>query len=88
MKDEITIEKNVPLPQGATSPSNKYPWHSMDVGDSFFYPTNDMTKRQNAMHSSVNYYRAVNHFSRDEFSITTRRRIENGVEGIRVWRSR
>ena len=30
------IEKNVPLPRPRQSGAPKYPWESMDVGDSFY----------------------------------------------------
>ena len=87
---EVTIEKTVPMPRG-TGRAIIYPWDEMEVGDSFFYPTDDdMTpmKRQNSVFSSVAYYRTANRLTNDNYGITTRRRTENGVKGVRVWRCR
>lgn len=34
----IPIEKNVPIPERAVGPKTKYPFASMQIGDSFFIP--------------------------------------------------
>lgn len=34
------IEKNIPIPTGGPGRPAKYPLRSMEVGDSFFTPTN------------------------------------------------
>jgi hypothetical protein len=38
---DFPVESGVPIPEGRGlwhSPSKRYPWHSMAVGDSFFVP--------------------------------------------------
>lgn len=34
--DEIKIDKGIPIPSGGHGRRAKYPWHEMEVGDSFF----------------------------------------------------
>ncbi len=69
------IEKNIPLPRkGANRTQVLYPFHKMEVGDSFFAP--------NAMQSKITT--AYNHFRKKHAQRKFTTRQENG--GTRVWR--
>lgn len=69
----VKIEKGVPLVRhGAT----KYPWRSMEVGDSFFVPT----KRAKFAGQVGVAQRTTG------FKFSTRCETKDGVEGCRVWR--
>jgi len=71
---EIKIDKGVPL--SPVSSRQKYPFHAMDIGDSFFLPERSSTKSGN-----------LHQFARNQrVSIKTRTVTENGVKGVRVWR--
>lgn len=37
MSTEYALDKNIPVPEKSRSPDNKkkYPWHKMEIGDSF-----------------------------------------------------
>lgn len=48
----FTIEKNVPIPEAAhlNKPTRRtYPWHEMDVGDSFVVPNTKRAAASSAM---------------------------------------
>lgn len=86
----FAIEKNVPAPaprdrRGAL----KFPWETMEVGDSFFVPRSFWGER-NKLHSIDNRLR--NNFKRwvpkamaRRVRIQIVRRFEKDVEGHRVW---
>ena len=67
----IEVEKNIPLPR--TETAGKYPWHSMEVGESFFV-TGDVKRVRNVLCSSFG------RFKPKKFSL---RKVEGGV---RCWR--
>ncbi len=74
----ITIDRNVPMPEFQTV-THKYPWRLMTVGESFFVPMKNKA-------SFGAYCRDKGKKLGCEF------RCENataqGVEGVRVWRTR
>lgn len=70
----VKIDTAVPIP--ARSP--KYPFAQMAVGDSFFAPN----RPQNAFGTFIALWG-----KRDGRKFTTRIRVENGVRGVRVWRT-
>ena len=37
---EIAIQKGIPVPKRAFGRTCRYPWHEMEVGDSFLFPVN------------------------------------------------
>jgi hypothetical protein len=69
---DIPIDKGVPLPKGRREP--KYPWASMEVGDSFFVPGTISTSAATAASKRLG------------FGFVRRSVVENGVAGIRFWR--
>ena len=74
------IQKNKKMPTEGFGGSTKYPWRSMEVGDSFFIPVkagDDVDKLQRAIIAS----------SRNVCKRATRRVVERGVRGLRVWRT-
>ncbi len=72
MTGSIKIDKDIPLPQGNGGKS-MFPWRTMEVGDSFFAPGKKQIDRRTA---DASY----------GIKTKTSRVVENGVEGVRVWR--
>lgn len=72
---EIKIDRNIPLPTSGRGGVKKYPFGDMNIGDSCFIAGS--TSGQ--MSSRVSYYRPK--------KFTIRTVIENGVNGVRVWRT-
>lgn len=71
----IVIDKGVPVPPSNVS-RRKYPFDAMEVGDSFF-----VAGRQHKVYGAINW-----HTKHSNKRFTTRKVVENGVAGIRVWR--
>lgn len=72
------IETDEPIPPIYS----KYPFEHLNVGESFFVPTDNNYKRIRSIRCSCSRYMKRNktkHF-------ITRTRIKNGSVGIRVWR--
>lgn len=84
MNNLFKIEQNVPLPvipRGAPVAPVKYPWHELNIGDSFFVPLVDKTIM--SIRGSINIdLKKFTNQSGSKIKITTRA-IDNGV---RVWR--
>ena len=77
------IDKNVPIPKQIRSgaPVNaKYPWREMAIGDSIFMK---LPEAEN-MSGAARFFA----YSNKEYGFTSRTVTEDGVKGIRVWRSR
>ena len=75
MGTEITIEKGIPMPRRTRGgPIDLYPWAKMDIGDSFFV----------ANAKSFNTKIAARKYNRQ---FATRKVVEQGQSGIRVWRT-
>ena len=75
MTDEIKIDRNMPIPAQARRSSLKYPFADLDIGESFFVPG-----RTGAQLSGFISWNRPKKFA-------TRTVIENGVKGVRVWRT-
>ena len=71
---DIKIDKNVPLPK--RSGARKYPWASMQVGDSFFISLLSMPTR-NSLYACAKWA---------GIKISVNSVTEDGVRGVRVWR--
>lgn len=73
----IKIDKKVRIPTGVASGGNKgkYPWRSMEIGDSFFVPGKTPTGM-----SAPAFAKA------DGWQFTFRSVQESGVDGLRIWR--
>jgi len=74
----IAIDKEIPIPESRKSTGRKrmYPFHDLDVGDSFFVETNEPHHRVKSLLQSVRKSR----FPDKKFTT----RIVNG--GVRCWR--
>lgn len=72
----VTIEKGVPLPAPAGA-RNKYPWRTMEVGDSFFVANISTGGFGGTLAGAA---------ARSGHRFTQRTVTENGVRGVRVWR--
>ena len=78
------IDRNITKPKfrGRGAP-NKYPFKSMEVGDSFFVPVGKF-KTIAALQSSVMNSGAVSLGGRG--NVSSRAVTEDEVEGVRTWR--
>jgi len=73
----IAIDKGIPLAPRSPIFQRKYPFKDMEVGDSCFIPG----KNRQQIKISLKYA------SCDCRRFATRAVIENGVKGLRVWRT-
>jgi hypothetical protein len=74
MPDLIKIEKGIPIPVGFPNKRhNKYPWRTMEVGDSFLVTTGANQFTQHGRWSEITGY---------EY---TTRKVEGG---FRIWRTK
>lgn len=80
--NKIQIEKGVPVPIGNFSEKNTFTatLRSMEVGDSFFKAAESPTALQLRINSCKRYVG-------EDRKFVTRTREENGVKGVRVWRT-
>jgi hypothetical protein len=73
------IDKGIPLPSRGESnrrgAGSKYPWRSMEVGDSFLIPSDDPKKLQRRMYQNYRRYKPMKFETR---------MVEGGV---RIWRT-
>lgn len=82
-------KKKIPIPTERGQPA-KYPFRSLvEVGDSFFFETGP--ERQEAVANSISslssmYWPTAFPGAKRKFSF--RRLIEDGVYGVRVWRTK
>ena len=67
----ITVDKGIPVPRSLRGRS-KYPFRQMEIGDSCFIP------RKNGQQITINHLKPLR--------FTTRHVVENGIDGVRVWR--
>lgn len=68
---KLPIERGLPIPR-----LSLYPFRAMQVGDSFFAPTQRHALQRNA----------YNHGRRLGYRFTSRLVTEKGVKGPRIWR--
>ena len=84
------IEKNVPRPfrRSLAKGQSKYPFATMEPGDSFFVAADMRRKRhqvvlQSLLSQAINHYRKAHNVTN---SFGTSQVEEKGVKGVRVWR--
>ena len=76
----MKVDSNIPIPRVRSS---TYPFHTMEIGDSVFYPLNGAT----AIDRHPAYMAAATIQKRHaDYRFTGRTVIENDVRGIRIWR--
>lgn len=77
----MNFDKNIPLPtnSGAGRPRTNAVY-LMDIGDSFFTPVSDKQEQHSIRTKAINAAKYVG------FKVLTRKVIENGEIGIRIWR--
>lgn len=74
----ITIDKGLPVPKRYKSGRPyMYPYEQMEIGDSFF-----VAKNRNGGGALVNHAKKVT-----GHTFTLRTVTENGVKGVRIWRT-
>jgi hypothetical protein len=71
----IKVDKDFPVPASAR---RKYPWDDMGIGDSFFVAGANSTGMSNAAKGARK--------KRTDSRWMCRTVVENGIEGVRVWR--
>lgn len=84
--NHMQIDKNIPPPvarafKSKTGRLSRYPFRQMEIGDSAFFPG---ANKVNAQHPA--YMAAKTIQKRDGLRFTLRSVVENGVEGVRIWR--
>jgi hypothetical protein len=83
----IKIDENVPIPPRVGNPANlqprarKYPWLEMKVGQSFFVPL--PLGRTFSAHSCW-----LKNNKKTKLKFETRRVVEDGNHGVRIWRTK
>lgn len=78
----VQIEKNIPIPQQAKKKECKYPFHKMEVGDSFFYPLTNECNTRELQTKIANAAWTWNNRNNNTLKFKTTQ-VDNGV---RVWR--
>jgi hypothetical protein len=75
MTDTIKADRGIPIPK-PRSQERKYPWHTMNVGDSFAFPADigETSARTSVSHANRRY-------GKKRFSI---RRLDDNT--LRCWR--
>lgn len=83
MNTEIKIDKNVPIPPTQNKINGKreriYPYKKLEVGDSFFIP---YANSLSALSGGVFLY-----IKKENKKLCSRKVIENGIWGLRIWRT-
>ena len=74
----FSIEKGVPIPESRGGGRGKYPFREMEIGDSFFVAGKSTAKFSAHVH---------HHRKRHGLKFTTRTVTEDGVKGVRIWRT-
>lgn len=80
--DEFQIEKNIPMPEVYEGRSSRYPFETMEVGDSFYVPVREGGDTLTRLRNRLNQARTNAH---KKFNINTITKAD--MNGIRVWRS-
>lgn len=71
----IKIDKGISIPKIG----GKYPWHEMEIGDSFFVPGKDFHKMQSqASHTGIKLSK--------KFIVCRSFEGARKIKGVRVWR--
>lgn len=77
-KIKIKIEKGIAIPTPSGRGAPKYPWHEMEIGDSFFLKKDVVPMSRMYSHIS----QANKRYAPKKFTL---RKLENGV---RIWRTK
>jgi len=91
-----TVESGIPLPKikrgpkNKPRPFNKYPFHKMSIGESFFIKTKTYRDQcftiMNIKQSVIRRKKAKKCRIEKHMDFTCRKVVENGHLGIRCWR--
>jgi hypothetical protein len=77
--NEIKIDYNIELPPKRGRNQQKYPWHKIKIGGSFFVSG---AKRVSIYNSAMNWSKK----NLEDALWVTRTRREKGKKGVRIWR--
>jgi len=78
----ITIDKDVPVPSRCGA-MTKYPFKDMEVGDSFFVPN----KKSMEITPAITQFKRSSKGQYFGWTFACRKVQEEGVTGVRVWRT-
>ncbi len=76
----IEVQDGIPMPKPRGRGRRKYPWAALGVGQSFFVPDGSQKRLANAAYQWIRNNPMGQRFE-------TRNMVENGVAGVRVWRT-
>ena len=83
----IQIDKNIPVPAETEVWGNtRYPWLEMDIGDSFFQAPFDHEDQKVCRSRLVSARANRRKFHGEDYVIAYV--IENGIYGVRVWKTK
>ena len=74
----MQIQSNIPIPEDHRGGFYRYKWDEMGIGDSFFVPGISIQSLSSAANRAA---------ARFEMRFTCRTVTEDGIEGVRVWRT-
>jgi hypothetical protein len=85
MAQDLLIESSVPLPPKVYNRPTKYPTAQLQPGQSYFIPFR-AARSEHSLRCSV--YKSIFRVKQKEpkRQYTMRKRIEDGIPGVRVWR--
>ncbi len=82
---DVKVDKGVPVPDArAPGRPGKYPWEKMEVGDSFFVAGCRSSKSSRGSGTILNL--SVPRARYPDRKWVSRKVVEGGVTGVRVWR--
>ena len=84
MPDTYPIESFIPIPQ-KYAVKQRYPWKKLQVGQSFFVPSEFSAHDLEPLWNTLTSCRA-NAQRKTGFKFTMRQCREKGINGIRIWR--
>ena len=83
----IQIDKNIPVPAETEVRGNtKYPWLEMDIGDSFFQAPFDHEDQKVCRSRLLSARANRRKFHGEDYVIAYV--TENGIYGVRVWKTK
>ena len=94
----FTVESGIEVsPMGSSLATRRYPWFSMEVGQSFFVPLEEGLDQKEGKSVRASIYNSGRHAIRARalssgrpsatVSVSIRKATKDGVDGLRAWLS-
>lgn len=81
----LKVEKGIEMPITKNKhPETKYPFETMEIGDSFFSPTDYIPNERSRIYAAARRFQIV---SKKDWLFTSKAINEKGERGVRVWRT-